>query len=143
MTKSLILTTLILFFSGCAGRAYPDLSQYSLEDFKNEKARCNSNSQCKYIGYGIGNGGCTSSPIFKGFIVYSTKYGDTNIEHLTKLAEESRQPYSKKQNQTQSSALLMNVGYELEECLPIGNLKPNLQCIKNICFNIGKSEIEI
>ncbi|MBX2847146.1 MAG: hypothetical protein KTR16_02405 [Acidiferrobacterales bacterium] len=129
----------MIILSGCVGREYPDLSHYSLEDFKNEVASCNFKSQCKYIGYGIGSGGCTGSPIYEDFIVYSTKYGKSNIEHLTKLAAESRNPYSAKQ--TLNSSLLMNVQYELEECLPIGNLKPIMQCVENICLNTAGTEI--
>ena len=135
MTKLLLVFLISILFSGCAVRDYPDLSHYSLDDFKNEEPKCNYNSQCKYIGYGIGNGGCASSPIFKGFIVYSTKYGHTNIKHLKSLAAQSRNPYTI--NDNRSSPVLMNVGHELEECLPVGNLKPVMQCIKNICLNIA------
>lgn len=133
-----LLVLFLVFLSGCSVRAYPDLTHYSLEDFLSEKARCDLKSQCKYIGYGIGNGGCASSPIYEGFVVYSIKYGKTNIEYLKNLAAKSRHPFSVNQNQT--SSLLMNINYELEECLPVGNLKPIMQCKNNICLKTAGSD---
>ena len=138
MSKIATLVFCLSTLFGCATRVYPDLSHYTLEDFKNEPARCNSKAKCKYIGYGIGNGGCTSSPIFEGFIVYSSKIGNTNIEHLKVLAKESRRPFSQKPN---SPNLPMSVEYEeYEVCLPVDHPRPILQCISNVCINIAGVE---
>jgi len=138
MIRIVIFILTVSVLSGCATKAPRDLTTYTLEDFKNEPAVCNFTSQCKYIGYGIGNGGCTSSPIFKGFVIYSTKMGEKNIEHLKTLADKSR--FLSNRIHPEGTLLAATEGIDFEVCLPVGNKKLNLQCVDNICKDIGYNE---
>ena len=132
MNKLSYLIFPIVFLSACSNRAYPDFSNYTLDDFLHEPATCDRKSQCKYVGYGNQNGGC-SRPVFEGLVIYSTKLGPRNIKHLEKIALETT-PWLQKSSKNYST-FFENVEYELEECLPIGNHIPNLQCQNNICVD--------
>ncbi len=138
MNRVVIFILAVGVLSGCATKAPPDLTGYTLEDFQNEPAVCNFTSQCKYIGYGIGNGGCSSAPIFDRFIIYSTKMGKSNIEHLNNLADQSRRYGSRIYAQGTMFAAVEGIDFEV--CLPVGNIKPNLKCIKSTCKDIGYNE---
>jgi len=129
----------VLFLSGCANKAYPDLSHYTIKDFLEHPAYCTNVTQCKTIGYGEQNYGCPSNPVFEGLVVYSTKIGPKNILHLKNLAKESK--FFKEQSFFGKRAGFLNVSFELEECLGIGNHKPKLMCLENKCVDNFWNEI--
>ena len=130
--------SLLFLLSACSNKNYPDLSHYHLEGFIDEPAVCDRNSQCKYIGYGNANGGCPSNPVFRGFVIYSSKIGPANINHLKQLAFESS-PWLHKKTLKKSS-FYQSAEYELEECLPIGNRKLKLMCMNNKCVDTLRYE---
>ena len=118
----------IAFFSACSNKTYPDLSHYSLHQFKNEIA-CTSDRQCKVVGYGIGSScGPTYDGGVAGYLIYSNKIGSKNIRYLKKLAAESR----KDTNSGRNNFFQMSEEI-LEECLPIHYYTPKPVCFNNEC----------
>jgi len=127
------LRTIVTLFcvgliSACSNKDYPDLSHYKLHDFENEIA-CDSDRQCKAIGYGIGYScGPTYEGGVEGFLIYSTKMGSKNIRRLKKLAAKSR----KERNPGDYATVRMSEQI-LEECLPAHYFKPKPICYNNEC----------
>lgn len=130
-SNSRVLCLVLFLFvcmTGCSMRSYPDLSSYRLDEFINHEATCKSSFQCRVIGYGI-SGSCNYDSNFNGYVIYSTKMGRENIQHLKNLVAESRGGTSRHSNQLDA----FSFSEKLEECTPARIIKPKLACLENIC----------
>ena len=127
-TFKFILILTVLSLCGCVGYQYQDLSHYDIRDFENLEAPCNYDRHCKTIGYGIA-GSCIA-PDYRGYIIYSTKMGSENIEHLKYLVRRSR---------GLSEPALISVNHELEECILTVAQKPTPVCASRRCKGLNEN----
>lgn len=126
--NSLLSCLVLVFFNGCSTKTYPDLSAYDIEEFTYYRAACTRSSQCRVIGFGYGSS-CDTERNFEGFVVYSTKMGQKNINHLKNLVAESRGELRGYSNQTYFSSY----AEELDECQPYDVHVPEPVCLENVC----------
>jgi len=139
VVRLLFLTVSIICISACSNRVYPDLSHFTLENFLSTPASCSTKNQCKYLGYGERNHSCPSSPIFEGYVIYSTKIGEENIRHLKNLVKDSL--FFTSQNTSSSFPLLIIVSFEEEICIGAAKAAPNLICVDEKCIDGNLNEI--